>query len=93
MATTTISITVTTPAGVTVAQVVQTLAAAWNYQPQVDDGTGTGALVPNPQTPAQFVQARIARFVRDSYVSAKSAQDAEAARRASADAAGAVTVT
>lgn len=87
MPTTTISVTVTTPAGVSIADVVGVLSAAWGYSATLDDGS------PNPQTAGQFVQSRLARFLRESYVAAKSGQDAEAARLSSAQAAGAVTVT
>jgi hypothetical protein len=86
MATTNISVTVTTPAGVSVADVVGTLSAAWGYQATLPDGSA------NPQTAGQFVQARVARFLRESYLAAKSDQDAEAARQTSLAAAGAVTV-
>lgn len=85
MATTAVTITINTPTGVTVAQVVQTLSDYWGYQTTVDGQ-------PNPETRGAFVKRMIARFVKQSYVAAKAQQDSEAARQTAITVADAVTV-
>ena len=73
MPTTTVSITITTPAALPIADVVQDLAAYWGYQPTIG-----GA--PNPQTRAAFIKARVAAFVREAYIAARASAAAELAR-------------
>lgn len=86
MPSTNVTLTITTPAGLTIPVLMDTLATYWGY---------TGFLTDNltPETKAAFMQRKIAGFVRESYIAAKAVTDAESARAAAAVVAGAVTVT
>lgn len=86
MATTPITLTITTPTGVSIQNVLDTLTAYWGYQATLANG---GA---NPQTKAQYVQAKAGDFLRQSYIAAKATSDAETARLAAITAASLVTV-
>lgn len=85
MPSTTISINITTPTALSIAQLTDTLCTYWGYQATLADGTA------NPQTKAAFVKARVALFLKDSYVAAKANVDAEAARQTAITTAGQIT--
>lgn len=86
MATTTISITINTPAGITIPQVVDALSDYWGYSATLPNGTA------NPQTKGQFIQQKLAQYVKQSYIAAKAQTDAESARIAAINTANGVTV-
>jgi len=81
-----LTLTINTPADVTVADVVQALAARWHYQPQIDGQ-------PNPETRQQFVRRRITEYVRDAYREARLSEGLETARQQLVADADRVTVT
>jgi hypothetical protein len=87
MATTAISITINTPAGITIPQVVDALSAYWGYSATLTDGS------PNPQTKGQFIQQKLAQYVKQSYIAARAQTDAEAARIAAINTANGVGVS
>lgn len=93
MATTDVTITITTPTGVSISQAVDTLSTYWGYQATIPDPVNPGQTIPNPQTKGQFVKQRIARFVKDSYLAAKAGTEGEDAKKAVITAADAVQVT
>lgn len=64
MATTNITITLTTPNGVTVAQAIEWFTDQNGYQENVADPV-TRLLIPNPETRAVFAKRRIAEYVKD----------------------------
>lgn len=72
------------------ADVRDTLAVLWKYQPTIDDGNG--GQIPNPQNKVQFLQSYISKFVKDSYKQGK-AQAAESAVQAARDAADGVNIS
>lgn len=74
MPTTDVTITITTPAAVPIATVVDTLATYWGYRDVINGQ-------PNPQTKGQFIKAKIAAFVRQQYIDAKAAQGADTGRQ------------
>jgi hypothetical protein len=74
---TSVTIDITTPASLSIAQLVMVLSDYWGYSSNLPDGTQ------NPQTRVQFVRARVAQFVRDSYIAAKRDADLQAAQVAS----------
>lgn len=86
MATTTVMITLTTPANVTIPQVVDTLSTYWGYSATLPGGG------PNPETKGQFVQRMVARYVKESYKTAKAETDGNTARLAALATADLVTV-
>jgi len=56
---------VTVPSGVA-QEVVDAFANVYHYQDQIDDGTGN--MMPNPQSKAQFAKAKLVQFVKDVFV-------------------------
>ena len=80
MATTSVTININTPADITVAQVVDTVSTYWGYQTNIPDPANPGQTISNPQTRGQFVKARIAQFVKDSYIAARASQGADSGR-------------
>lgn len=87
MANTTVSITINTPANITIPQVIDTLSAYWGYSATLPNGTA------NPQTKGQFIQQRIAQYVKESYIAARAQSDAETARKSAIDTANTVGVS
>lgn len=81
-----LNLTVTTPADVTVAEVVGRLSRAWNYPATVDGQ-------PNPQTRAEFVRERLGGILGDAIVNAWLAEELEAARQQIVTSARRITVT
>ena len=86
MPTTDVTITITTPAAVPIATVVDTLATYWGYQDIINGQ-------PNPQTKGQFIKAKIAAFVRQQYIDAKATKDIQTAKETSITEAGQVTTS
>jgi hypothetical protein len=85
---TTITITINTPNNITIAQLVSTLADYWHYPGTVLPDGRT-----NPQTASQFIQQRIADYLRDSYILASASQAAETAKQSAIATAGTVTAS
>lgn len=53
------------------------LAADWGYSATVTDQNGNS--IPNPVTPGAFVKAKVAEFIKNSYIAAKARVAAKAA--------------
>lgn len=62
MAKTTISVEITTPTGITIAEAVRLFTNHHNYQEQIPDENGEQ--IANPQTRAAFAKATVARLIR-----------------------------
>ena len=75
-----ITITVTTPSGVTIASVLDVLATGWEWNSDMG------------LTKAQFVRKKIAEFLRETYIGFKATADGDAARTSAASTAALVIV-
>lgn len=59
MATTNLSVTITTPSGITIVEAVRLLSNKYGYQSEISEG------VPNPETRTQFIKRIVAMRIQN----------------------------
>ena len=62
--------------------VIAAFCDVYHYQEKVPDGGPDGALIPNPQTKAQFAKAKMGEYIREIYVASKANTGMDELRRA-----------
>lgn len=61
------------------------------YKAQIEDAEGN--LIPNPQTKAQFMKAKVIAFIRESVRAARANRDSEVARQAASAAVDSIIIS
>lgn len=78
--------TISLDIGTNANRIANAFAIAYGYQDQVPDPANPGAMIPNPETKAQFTKKKVADFIRNTVIAVESEKAATDARVASSQA-------
>lgn len=94
MATTQITIDITTPTGVTIAQFASVLSDHWGYKTTfLDTSLDPPREVTNPETRNVFLKRKVAEFIKNQYVEARKSNARKISEKTEEESASQINVT